>query len=307
MYNMRAVRAGRAAGHFRRRGAATFAYPSKTCGLDSPVVDPYRTSVEGQRVRAEEAKKQALREHDRLTRFLLAHLDRDLVERMAELRETLDGESPGDDATIDFWIDYEGRARALSEAVGRAIAAASELRGELGSPRDAPDDLHVGSILYGGRPVDEREVARALPPDATDVELATSESRVDGTFRWSGHPMRLTAVTDEALTFVVGTGVPVGGPKLEVGPSGLFHSNATGDEAFDSMYAVRGSDEAIATWLGPAVRKALLAIARVDPARVGDVPRCRRAAPPFRRALPAEDGTIPAGNSAFPPGSREPR
>lgn len=223
--------------------------------------------MEGQRARAEEAKKEALAEHDRLTRFLLAHLDRELVERMTELRAMLDGEPP-DDAAMEFWIAHEGHARSLVEAVSRAIAAATDLRGELTSPRDAPEDLQVPAIGYGGRAIGERELERALPPDASALELTTSAGRVDGTFQWSGHPMRIVAVFDEALTFVVGTGVPAGGPKLEVGPSGLFHSNTTGDEPFDSTYAVRGSDEAIATWLGPPVRKALLAIARVDPARL---------------------------------------
>lgn len=229
-------------------------------------MDPYRTSVEGQRARAREAKAVALAEHDRLTRFLLAHLDRELVARIAELRAVLDAEPPEDDATIDLWLAYEGHARALSEAVARAIAASVELRGELAGPQDAPEDLKVPPIRYGGRPVGERELARALPPDAVDVSLTTSANRVDGTFVWSGHPMRIAAVVDEALDFYVGTGVPLGGPKLDVAPSGLIHSNPTGDEAFDSTYAVRGSDQAIATWLDVPVRKALLAIARVDPA-----------------------------------------
>lgn len=230
-------------------------------------MDPYRTSLEGQRVRAEQAKSDALAEHDRLTTFLLQHLDPNLVARMNELRTTLDGDEVDADATLDFWIAYEGYGRALSEAVATAIATASDLRGELATPGDDPPRLPPPE--WGGASVTVEQLRRALPRDVDDVSLRRTAEWTEGTFAWSGHPMRVAAHgQDDGLVFRVTTAVAPGGPALRVVPGGLFHRSSTGDEEFDGRYTSRATDAAITTWLTPAVRKALLAIARVDPAHL---------------------------------------
>ncbi len=229
-------------------------------------VDPYRTSLEGQRLRAIAEKREALAEHDRLTRYLLEHLDAALVRRMTNLRTTLEGELDDDEATLDFWIAYEAQARSLSEAVATAIDAARELRHELATPGDeAPEFAPVGGYFPGD--LDPAELRAALPPEASDVVVRTHAWGTTATFSLARHPIQLfTGVSQHGRGFRLTTSVAPGGPPLHVVPAGIFHRHATGDEAFDSSYSLRATDASIAMWLTPPVRKALLTIARVDPA-----------------------------------------
>jgi hypothetical protein len=234
-------------------------------------VDPYRTSLEGQRLRALAQRREALAEHERLTRFLLEHLDPRLVARMNELRAALEDE-PEDEGiaaeNMDFLIAFEAQARELSQCVATAIEVAHELRGWLATPADEAPNVEMGDGFF---PDDlEPAVLRAaLPPDATEVQVQTHGTGLVCRFLLARHPIRLaTGVSQYGRRFRLCTSVAPGGPPLHVVPAGIFHRHATGDEEFDSSYALRATDAAITTWLTLPVRKALLGIARVDPAYV---------------------------------------
>ncbi|CAN5592731.1 hypothetical protein BH09MYX1_BH09MYX1_29130 [soil metagenome] len=233
-------------------------------------MDPYRTSVEGQRARAEQAKEEALAEYGRLTHFLLDHLAADLVARMDECRDTLDGDPPGD-ATMELWIAYEGHAGALQECVARAIEAAEDLRADLVIAGDPPP-LEPGRFMVGSSAIEKSILKRALPGDLRDLVLRLGDDHTHATFSFLGAPIALDVYVtgDSGQTFVGGVGVARCGPPLNVHPSGIIRRGvlSTGDAAFDAMYSLQGTDSAIATWLTDPVRKGLVAIGQVDPVRL---------------------------------------
>ncbi|MDC3953609.1 hypothetical protein [Polyangium jinanense] len=250
----------------------------------------YRDPLQGLRARVQDLASEVEERETMLTDALFEHLPRKLAETLrdgrarARLPANTEAELLAAEATFLVYRD----------ALDRAIELAPDLEDEQRAlPQEAPDPQLSGSLrpfidLFKADIVVEtcdaaerglRLAALALDKNA-EVEKQTAYAY---RARFHAHDAPFSILTQIAYSpnetpaevhVFIATSVAAGTPPLRIRPQTLLHGLGkaiglvreaeVGDERFDDLFLIEAEADVAKSLFGPAVRKALLAVAAFD-------------------------------------------
>lgn len=244
--------------------------------------DLYRDAHLGIRARLGELDVRIREAEAELTDEFWASLDVDQRGQLTDLRSSLDEVGA---SSLEALAHAEGRLATYVERLERLVDHLPSREEEW---RTVPD-IVADPPLYDGAPplprtfdavelersfrnvVSERTREAVFVSDGDDSWLARFRHR-DAPFVLRATAVTIGRVTDVAMQLV--TSVARGAPRLlvrheslwaSVGKTfGLWRDLAVGDESFDGLFLIEGSQRAADRLLVPAIRAHLLALARFD-------------------------------------------
>ncbi len=254
-----------------------------------PASNLYRDAHLGLRSRLDELEARVRETEAELTDAFWASLDREVRERLERLRAARVGRARAANDAFEDLARAEGDLTAYHDALKQLVERLPMLEEAwLRVPATAPDPPPPESRWASFGWVEDEEAHAFTRASISCVRDRDREADIFWASRTSclarftdaGVPfsLRITASPQSGqigeVTMWLVTSVARAAPALSIRPEsllaafgkavGLRHEQEVGDPSFDGLFLVEGTQHAVVRLLTPAVRNALLALARFD-------------------------------------------